>query len=651
MGKNNRARRQQKQRKKAAQRSSGALRAAADWHLIEDVGHLCEVASLACDCGELPPPHLMQIFSAPESDARLRRFKEFLQGFLYYLYLNQPPAADQAWFDQERAVLKKAAPGWFFHVLQCYNLLGDPNLSYGNTASLASYLDSAEAIPPSVPLQLIADIVSKTKLTQSQIALSLEVWLFPRELYAVRKPLQKFLALQSPKPKTKTAEALDSALAAVAWSSSNFPSGPVWQNAIGQLLHIVLSVRGVSSQAAAWETRPAIQQLLASEIKMPEAAVIPAGDQGSHTLLGQWLNALDLPGLPYALRLKLELVHFRIIAGQDMSVEAPLAHRNVVSHLEKVIMQCCSGVVEEQQETAKICLTQLGAWLAGQVVAQNLAFKSLQCCRRPTHLLPKDYRYALFYFGATGKEPSQTIGFQNVDAALFVAAFKHCSLTTPALLRSCVQHFYLPLGWEAQKELALFACRDLLLRNSAQLVTHSQAQIWSELSGHLFSLDLNIVRQALQGSPCETEWLFYCALTCAGKPNAGDGWINKQNIDAVLRHAGSIQQHNRSSLFEQHLLALLLTLTQKGATDYLIESMGVLQSVLDNISWQKPLETLHQHLLAALHRRDDKNAPVYQAYYRLCSQHKTLRALIPRAVPAKKARPPVKRKTRDLFGD
>lgn len=629
MGKNNRARRQEKLRKKRTQKNKGQANLLRPMEL-EELSDLCGSLAVLLEAGSMPPPHDLQALQSWRSHSKLGPLHSIGLSFFRYLYFDQPPNIAPAQLQPFRAAMYKAGFDWLYDILEYYSWLQAPALSQEPVAAIQTRLAEQQPRKENALLFLILHCLGEAPANLSLNKI-ISLWLNDSGLrQQLVSDLTKFLQIKRPKVTLKAASNLEAVLAKIDWSAH-----PVKQRELAMLLQFWGKQHGLLEKVEDWQSLPNIHGLFSSATEPDTTSKLSFNNDQTLNSYYKIEQRIDEKQLTFAERLQYHLLKCRMLSlWLDESISS---QRIFLQQLGQVFMLCCTGVPPENKSLARKCLGTTVEWLAQITQTGRLQELPASLLHHPQRLMPEDYRLALLVFINNNKRPRKPEELRQIDAALFAHAVDECDDTETLL--DC---FYWPLSHGNRKTLASFLCKHLLV----SMCSLNASFLWSELQSSMFDSQREPIKSVMIGKPCEIEWQFYCALATVHLPPDSSRWIKPETVAPLLRMASAHLRLSSSEFAVDLYQQLFVRLCDIGMEKPMLSEMGTLMDLLSKFD-QKRCLAAFEKLLLQLQQQDDRLDPKYQEFYLLCQRQKKLVKLLP-VIRKESSKHP---KNLDIFGD
>ncbi len=656
MGRNNRARRQQKQRKKQRQNtvqkpSNSALR-------IAEVKQIGEPLITALRCGEPPPPSMMQLWSTlPISNAN-EGLRQLLIGFVDYLFHKGNATGLLECLTSFKTTIQKTDLHPVYPLLYSYCLISEKSLADGNSDKLVEQLNSA-----SLGHQMGAKDQDKTDMlcapfylffwatevaTANHVRGNVKLWLqdclYQSPLHRLITPLEKFLKLKAPKPQQKTVITLESVLSQINWDHDQ-----QWREGLGYLLHLFLQQRLTLRQRSKerWTDFPhlsALAGLVETQVAQPWSHI--AFESTDTATLNMLDRLVDNESMHYEDRVRLEALKCRILVRYAFPNTITL--KDFERQLTVLVNLLSTGIPPAQTDFASHCLDATCEWLADRVSHEQLPDLKVEPLQRIYRQRPHDYRVAVLIYwvthGRTCVNQNDTVStYQHIHFDLFFFVF---NMTTQP--KKFLKNFYWSLAAEVKKDLFIRSCRRVFLQANID----DTYERWRYCQRWLVDAQQDPFDSVLKGHPCEHEFLFYVVIMFVDKPTALN-FLQADEITALVRSSADSLTKNASSFNQDHVTRLLNLLSSMPGAVSMFNAWDPVLVIVDRIQDVDELEAFMLIATQALNKEHDRHAVKYRAMHSAIDEVPKARALW-RAQSKKatrKRKRPAQSLNLDLFDD
>jgi len=633
MGRNNRARRQQKQRQKQSKQKKSSSTSQKIAISRDELITLCDPLITSMTIGDPPPPSIMGEWATYPISAAAQPLRSLLIGFINYLFHDDAATGDLSQLLPHRRGMKQAGLAWLYPILHVYCLISNQALVEGDVDALAIVeepipfdikLPSNNAIERlRTPFYLLLWVLGRPVESDSNLHIWLHNWLYGSPLGSLLLPLKKFLKLKHPKPEQKTVKALETALTNITLHEQDG-----WTDGLRQLLTLFLQrhLSAAKRQSLDWQQYPQLSFLggLVDTPTAPTWSRLTFSDTNNATL--NRLNRVDTTSMPYTERLSLEAFRCRILSRY---ANCEVGERDFECQLEQAIHLMSVGVPPEHSAFAEHCLAITCEWLAQEVGGGRLSPPTTARLRRLSRLRPDDYRVALLTYLARGRRNSTAkntddVVFQHIHFPLFFRALNQACKANDLEDNTILNRFFWPLTGEAKKALYIQCCQKLLLGMNE----HDAEDFWNRWRHPLFDTTKDPFNAIVKGQACEADMLFYTTIA-AVDTGYGTAWLQADQFSSLIRSAEQLLSKHASHFNQNRVVALLTSLaTHQDATD-LFQSWKLVITLIRRIKCLNELVTFLRLALTTLHRQGDCAAEYKQALYTLCRPLPALRQYLP----------------------
>ena len=667
MGRNNQARRQQKKRQKQKQQKTSTGTTSPRLTIsVAELADLCDPVKVSLEHGEPPPPSIMKNWASYPVAAAARPLLSLLIGFIDFLFHEETAKGDLASLTPHRRMMQQTDLAWLYSLLHAYCLISDPLLAEGDGDNLHKAIQDIqntcdiqyEDDPTKVlcaPLYLLLWVLGRPVHGNIYYNLWFQDWLGGTSFKHLVSPLKAFFRLKQPKPKQKTVQTLESALARMECQQQD-----EWLEAISQLLKVFFRQRLSSRQrqSATWQQCPQLSRLagLVDSPQAPRWSTLTVADADTATL-NHLERFVSTASMPYMERLSLETLKCRIL-GLYTSDNSALKE-DFERQFEQIIYLMSVGVPAEHTAFAEQCLTITCEWLAQQVGAGRIPTPAVARLRPLTRLRSNDYRVALLDFLARGapkstaKHSHQT-DYQHIHFPLFFQALKGDLDKTGSRNDAILERFFHPLAGEIKKTLFIQSCQKVFL----SMDEYEAERFWQHWQQPLFDVTQAPFNAIINGQKCEAELLLYMAIA-AVDTGYGIDWLQADQLSALMRSSEQLLNKYASHFNQRRITGLLNALITHPDTDHLFQNWEPVIALIQRI---KPLTKLVRFLklaLTKLHQQGDCEEKHKNTLYALCRSLPTLRQYLSsksaspqRGTPkAKQSTPAQPSPNLDLFGE
>ncbi|MBN4055256.1 hypothetical protein JYU12_00770 [bacterium AH-315-K03] len=655
MGRNNRARRQQKQRgkqKKTRQSKTQGLRIDPS-----EVMALTQPVVTSVTYANPPPPSIMKHWATTHTSPEGALLRTQLLSFVDFVFHQQAANGDAAQLRPFKQVFKQLELEWLYTLLYGYCLISDKSLSDSNHDTLLNALNSDtlardsgvdslyELEEPWAPLYAWLSILNETPQSGAQRTQKywLDQWLKHSPLHALVPSLGKFLKLKKPKATLKSVMALEKTL-----SYTGATRDGVWQQAMSQLVGGFLRHRLDEKQlnANAWQSTPQLASLagLTTEAPTTEHWTDCRIAETNNATLNQLERQIDTRTMTYEQRLQLEALKCRLLS--EFTHQNDIDNDEFEHQLEQLLNMLCTGVPPEHTQIANACLDSTCDWLAEKVSSAYIQVPNTATLRRLNRKRPNDFRVAVLVYLANEQHPPKVLNtdFQHKHFELFFFALKH--LGDPAQF---IQYFYSPLSSETKKDWYL-QCSQKLFWTLDEL---EQKDSWQEWSGLLIDINQQPFLSIVKGQACETRVLFYIVLALLNSKTKLS-WLQAHPLAGLLREANHLLTKRSTPLAQELIIKMLNALISTVRPSFPIEEWDLTINLINRLDSSPKLEPFLRQVLNTIIQQEDVQNNRYDVFYSLCRRYPSLR----KTIPKQKKSPNKKRKnhskipaTLDLFGD
>lgn len=650
MGKNNRARRQQKQRKKQAKQSDSIRsrkRSILSQQELLDLCHPLQASFAHC---EPPPPSVMKDWSTFPYSSAAQPLRTLLIGFVDFLFHHAPATGNVAQLAPYQRDMRAADLDWLATLLYVYGVISERTLVEGDVDVLQDAI--ARTPLPANPMEhddpnmvLYAPLYLSLWATGSQQQFKhclgdwLHIWLVDSPFEGLTTPIKKLLSLKAPKPEQKTVQALDAALAKMEFRPEN-----VWFEGVQRLLTLFLACRltPLKREPESWQKKCPHLARWAGIVDTPASAAwsrVQIGDADTATLnrLNYTVRGDDMP---YQEQVMLETFRCRVLSRYANSGEVGV--EDFERQLEQLIHLLTRAAPKEEGLFAQQCLNLVCEWLAEQVGVGRVQPPSLARIRGLQRDRPDDYRVLLLTFLARSKNSPSKVShgsdLEYIHHPLFFRAIKLLNSRRTTHGNFLVDGFYWSLTVEARKALFIHCCEKIFL----SMDDNAAEELWEPWQHLLFDAQRAPFNTIIGGHACEARMLFFTAIAAANT-GVGNAWLLKEQLPVVLRFAEAFCRRHPSDFMQYRIVDLLNSLAQRNDAARLFSDWSAVVNLLKNIAYIEALEGFMQVALANLDtctdvQRDD--------VYRYCRHIPSLRHRVP-SLAAQKKQNAAKRNTRN----